>query len=151
VLFPHWQLEGGERKFYIIDRRLAGTGGLGMKKILILIIAFFGLLISAGYGQEFRESEKIQYLISSIETLNGAQFIRNGKAYDARKAADHLRFKLNVAGNLVKTAEDFIRLCASKSSVSGEPYRIRYSDGVIIESEVFFHNRLKAFPEKTIL
>ncbi len=106
-------------------------------------------MIGDTFAQESHEANKIQYLISSIETLNGAEFIRNGKVYDAKRAADHLRFKLKKAGDRVKTAEDFIRLCASKSSLSGEPYLIRFSDGVTVEAEVFFRNRLKAFSDKT--
>ena len=108
-------------------------------------MVFLLLMIGAGYAQESNEADKIQYLISSLQTLNGAEFIRNGKVYGASKAAAHLRFKLKWAGDRVKTAEDFIRLCASKSSLSGEPYRIRFSDGTTVETELFFRNRLKAF------
>jgi hypothetical protein len=121
-----------------------------MKKIPIGFLVLFALVIGDTFAQESREADKIQYLISSIEALNGAKFIRNGKAYDARRAADHLRLKLKAAGDRVKTAEDFIRLCASKSSISGEPYRIRFSDGSTVEAEVYFRNILKAFSEKTI-
>jgi hypothetical protein len=120
-----------------------------MKKFPIGFLVLFALVIGDTYAQESREADKIQYLISSIETLNGAEFIRNGKVYGATKAAAHLRFKLNMAGDRVKTAEDFIRLCASKSSFSGQPYQIRFSDGVTIETEVYFRNRLKALSEKT--
>ena len=116
-----------------------------MKAASLFILVFF-LWTLAGYGQDSREAEKIQFLISSVETLQGAKFIRNGKAYEARRAADHLRFKLKAAGDQVKTAEDFIRLCASRSSLSGEPYRIRFSDGKSVEAEIFFRDRLKHFP-----
>ena len=120
-----------------------------MKKIQIGLLILLVLMIGDTFAQESHEADKIQYLISSIETLKGANFIRNGKMYDAGRAADHLRLKLKAAGDRVKTAEDFIRLCASKSSLSGEPYRIRFSDGTTVETEVFFHNRLKAFSDKT--
>jgi hypothetical protein len=120
-----------------------------MKKIRIGFLIILVLMIGDTFAQESNEADKIQYLISSIDTLSGVEFIRNGKVYGARKAAAHLRFKLKMAGDRVKTAEDFIRLCASKSSLSGEPYRIRFSDNVTVEAEVFFHNRLKAFSEKT--
>jgi hypothetical protein len=121
-----------------------------MKTFPIYCLVFLLLMIGVGYGQESREGAKIQYLISSVETLNGAQFIRNGKVYDAKMAGDHLRLKLKAAGNRVKTAEEFIRRCASKSSISGQPYQIRFSDGVTMEAEVFFRNKLKALSEKTM-
>lgn len=117
-----------------------------MKNIPFLFMTVLLLITGFAYAQEPREEAKIQYLISTVETLNGAEFIRNGKVYGARKAADHLRFKLKMAGDRVKTAEDFIRLCASKSSLSGEPYQIRYSDGSTVESSVFFRKKLQEFP-----
>jgi hypothetical protein len=120
-----------------------------MKTALTSLLFFLFSMTGLVYGQDSREADKIQYLISSVEVLKGARFIRNGKVYDAGRAAEHLRLKLKATGDQIKTAEDFIRLCASRSSVSGEPYRIRFSDGVTIEAEVFFHNRLKAFSEKT--
>lgn len=120
-----------------------------MKNLPISIIILLILLTGAVYGQDSREADKIQYLISSAEALKGAKFIRNGKAYEARKAGDHLRIKLKAAGYQIKTAEDFIRLCASKSSVSGEPYLIRFPDGSTVKAEFFFRNRLKEFSDKT--
>jgi hypothetical protein len=116
-----------------------------MKKIPILFMTVLFLITGFAYAQESGEMAKIQYLISTIETLKGAKFIRNGKAYEAKTAADHLRRKLTAANDRVKTADDFIELCASKSSISGLPYQIRFSDGSTMESNVFFRNKLRAF------
>jgi hypothetical protein len=75
------------------------------------------------------ESARIEYLLTSIAALPDTQFVRNGSAYDAKAAVEHLRSKLRYAGSRVRTAEDFIRYCASESSLSGKPYEIRFSDG----------------------
>jgi hypothetical protein len=91
------------------------------------------------------ENARIQYMLASIESLTGAEFIRNGSAYDAQTAADHLRYKLRNSGSRVKTAEDFILYCATQSSMSGEPYQIRFADGRIIPSSAFFHQKLAEF------
>ena len=88
------------------------------------------------------ESAKIEALIQSVAQLSNARFIRNGTAYDAKAAADHLRTKLENAGSRVKTAEDFIRYVGSTSSVSGKPYEIRYDDGRVVTSEAFLRARL---------
>jgi len=88
------------------------------------------------------EAEKIEYLIGSVAKLADAKFVRNGSAHDARAAADHLRMKLREAGRRVKTADDFIVYCASKSSMSGEPYRIRFADGTTVTSEAFLRGKL---------
>jgi len=53
--------------------------------------------------------------------------------------------KLVRAGDHVQTADDFIRLCASKSYISGKPYMIRLSDGKIIKSEKYFREKLKEY------
>jgi hypothetical protein len=89
------------------------------------------------------EAEKIDYLIASVEKLSGAKFVRNGSVYDAAAAADHLRLKRRNGGSRCKTAEDFIRWCGSGSSMSGDPYRIRFADGTEITSEAFLRARLK--------
>jgi hypothetical protein len=92
-----------------------------------------------------REEARIEYLIASVSTLAGAQFIRNGAAYDAHTAVEHLRLKLRSAGSRVRTAEDFIRYCASESSVSGQPYRIRFADGHAVTSAEFLRLKLAEF------
>jgi len=120
-----------------------------MKTVFLWFLALLSLIAGTLHAEEPVEAAKIRYLIASIETLEGAQFVRNGRAYDAKAAADHLRLKLRTAGDRVKTADDFIRLCGSRSVLSGEKYRIRFADGTITESELFFRNRLKSFvPDK---
>ena len=89
------------------------------------------------------EARKIEHLIAAVEQLENAKFIRNGTAYDASKAADHLRLKLREAGDRVATAEDFIHLCGSRSSVSGKPYEIVFDDGRRTTSEAFLRAKLK--------
>lgn len=117
-----------------------------MKKIIpILLIILISLVAVRAYAQDSREAAKIRYLIASVEALEGAKFIRNGREYDARSAANHLRLKLKNVGDRVRTAEDFIKFCGSKSSMSGEPYLIRLTDGTIVKTEVFFRKKLMAF------
>jgi len=96
------------------------------------------------------EFRKINYLIAAIESLPDAQFIRNNTAYDAKSAADHLRLKWKNAGAKVVTADDFIRLCGSVSSMSGKPYQIRYSDGQVITSAAFLREKLARYVDKPI-
>jgi hypothetical protein len=94
------------------------------------------------------EADKIESLIESVAQLEHAVFVRNGSSYDAKAAADHLRLKLKNAGSRVKTADDFIRLCGSASSITGQPYQIRYDDGRVITSEAFLRARLAELERK---
>ena len=116
-----------------------------MKNISVVLMVLLSLVVVHAFALDTSETAKIQYLIASVEALEGAKFIRNGSEYDARAASDHLRLKLKVAGKKVKTAEDFIKFCASKSSITGEPYLMRFADGTTVKSEVFFRNKLKTF------
>ena len=52
-------------------------------------------------------------------------FVRNGADYPAQKAGEHLAGKFRYAARRIATAEDFIRDIASRSSVSGEAYRVK--------------------------
>jgi hypothetical protein len=117
-----------------------------MKKILIaafVILAIFSVAVSA---RDNIEKKKIEFLLSSVENLKGAMFIRNGSEYDDGKAAAaHLRLKLKNAGGKVQTADDFISLCASKSYFTGKPYMIRFSNGETIKSEEYFREKLKEY------
>jgi len=88
------------------------------------------------------EPEKIELLIQSVARLTHAKFVRNGTEYGAPAAADHLRTKLRKAGSRVKTADDFIRYCGSTSSMTGQPYQIRWDDGRVETSEAFLRRRL---------
>lgn len=120
-----------------------------MKLLFALLLML--LIPSAAVAKVMTEAEKINALIVSVETLPGAVFIRNGGEHDAKKAADHLRLKLRGAGRRVKTAEDFIRLCASESSLTGRKYRIRFANGNSVDSEQFLKEqlqRLEAAPAK---
>ena len=117
-----------------------------MKNILVIAIVILALFSGAISAQDNIEKKKIEFLLSSVENLKGAKFIRNGLEYnDGKAAAAHLRMKLQKAGGYVQTADDFIRLCASKSFLTGKPYMIRSSDGKTIKAEEYFRKKLKEY------
>ncbi len=89
-------------------------------------------------------AREIHALIDAVEQVEGARFIRNGEEHDAKSAADHLRRKLKGAGGRVRTAEDFIEKIASKSSLSGNPYAMRLSNGQIVDAGDWFRAKLAA-------
>jgi len=109
-----------------------------------LFIGFLTVVALAGVVRAgtLSEAEKIESLIRAVEAMP-ARFVRNGTEYDAKQAADHLRFKLNKAGSRIKTAEDFITYCGTQSWMSGKKYRIKFADGRVIESEVYLREKLR--------
>ena len=116
-----------------------------MKIILITSFVIMALFAMAAGAQDNIEKKKIEFLISSVQNLKGTKFIRNGSEYDGKKAAEHLRMKLKNAGSHVQTADDFIKLCASKSYITGQPYMIKFSDGKTVTAEKYLQEKLKEY------
>ena len=112
----------------------------------LCIFLLAGFLAAPAIGQQDLEQRKIEYLINSIADLHDARFIRNGSEYDSKRAADHLRVKLQYARGRVNTAEDFITYCATGSSVTGGAYQIQFADGRIVATAAFLRERLAAYP-----
>lgn len=93
-------------------------------------------------GAELDEGQKIQLLISAVER-SGGRFYRNGSWHPAAAAAEHMRLKLSRAGGRVETAQDFIRYIATRSSITGETYRIRLPDGREFNSADWLNMQLR--------
>ena len=113
-----------------------------MNRLLLaaLIAAFSALPVAAAAiattatAPVLSERAKIDALIAAVERLPDAVFIRNGSEHDAKQAADHLRLKWKHGGKRIRTARDFIRHLATKSSLTGRKYRIRFADGKEVNS-----------------
>ena len=69
-------------------------------------------------------------------------FIRNGAEHSSEEAAVHLERKWKAAEDEVRTPEDFIRVCASRSSLSGEPCTVRLRDGTVRTSQAWLSSIL---------
>ena len=68
-------------------------------------------------------TEEIASLLLFIEQSK-CTFIRNGKHYDSLEAHEHIEKKYAYYKERINTAEDFILYSATKSSITGEPYRV---------------------------
>ena len=112
-----------------------------IKFSLALLLGLVAVVASA--KAPMTETQKIEALIDSVQHVKGAVFIRNGSEYSADQAVHHLRMKWDSAGSRIKTAQDFIKYCASESSFSGKKYQIRFPDGKVENSEDFFNEQLK--------
>ena len=73
-----------------------------MKKIMVTAFVILALFSGTLSAQDNIEKKKIEFLISSVENLKGAKFIRNGSEYNGKEAAKHLRMKLQNAGGRSK-------------------------------------------------
>jgi hypothetical protein len=92
-----------------------------------------------------RTRVELDSLVAALRT-SGCSFQRNGTWHDAVSAAEHLQKKreyLQGKGR-IGTAEDFIRLGASESSMSGKSYQVRCPDKPIVPSKVWLERKLAA-------
>ncbi|HET9645454.1 MAG TPA: DUF5329 family protein [Burkholderiaceae bacterium] len=88
------------------------------------------------------EKARIDRLIDAVAQNTIARFVRNGSVYSSADAAEFLRQKLRAFGDRVKTVYDFIEHVASRSSTSGEIYKVRLADGREVPSGDFLRAEL---------
>ena len=89
------------------------------------------------------EQWRIDKLILFVEAQKGMKFVRNGTEYECNEAAKFLRGKLESMGDDIKTAREFIERIASKSSMSGKPYEVRFANGKTMLASQFLGDELK--------
>lgn len=99
-------------------------------KLLLLFLALAGAVHAATPA-----TREIELLLAYVGGLDSATFIRNGGEHTAAEAQAHPRMKWEKQADQVKSAEDFIALCASRSSLSGARYEIRRKDGTKVYAD----------------
>ena len=94
-----------------------------------------------------RLAHTIGYLLDFVKNSD-CQFYRNNRQHTAAEAAAHMQKKYEHFRNEIKTPEDFIRLAAAKSLMSGDPYYVKLKNGEKITSEAWLLRALEAYREK---
>ena len=89
---------------------------------------------------------EVNFLLGYLEG-SGCEFYRNGIWHDSKAAQAHLRdkYKYLAARNLFNTTEDFIEMAATKSSFSGQPYKVRCNGGATVTSNQWLRDVLARF------
>ena len=105
------------------------------------------LLLALPFVAQAAPSEKAKAEIAGLMdnlARSGCQFQRNGDWHDAADARAHLQRKYDylLKKSLVDTSEQFIQRAASKSSVSGKPYRVKCG-ALELDSAVWFDMQLQ--------
>ncbi|CAN7644016.1 DUF5329 family protein [Variovorax sp. LjRoot84] len=88
------------------------------------------------------EQRVIETLIQRVASQKSMKFMRNGEEHDATEAAQHLRAKYDHFKDKIVTAEDFIRLCGTRSEVTKVPYKVRTADKRTRNSSDFLKDEL---------
>ena len=87
--------------------------------------------------------QTIAYLLHYIETSQ-VTFIRNGTTHTPAEAVSHVKAKDEHFKGQIKTPDDFIRLSASKSLLTGQPYLVKTADGKETHLDAWLREALKA-------
>jgi len=89
---------------------------------------------------------EIDFLLAAMGG-SGCEFFRNGDWSDAHKAQAHLskKYQWLLAHDRVKTAEEFIELAGTRSSLSGREYAVRCPDGAHVSSSSWLMGQLHRY------
>lgn len=108
-------------------------------------LAVFSIMIAcinlATAGESLDQT--INYLLNYIATSH-ATFIRNGATHTPAEGAEHVKAKYEHFKKDIKTPEDFIRLAATKSLLSGKPYLVKPDGGKERRLDEWLTEALKA-------
>jgi hypothetical protein len=115
----------------------------GMKFWLLAALLCLGLVAA----ETDSTKAKIEALLAAVEKSD-AKFVRNGDEHTGKEAAEHMRRKYDHFKKEIKTPEDFIAKCATKSELSGKPYMIKLPDGKSIKAEDWMKGKLVELEKK---
>ncbi|MDR0622078.1 MAG: DUF5329 domain-containing protein [Deltaproteobacteria bacterium] len=119
------------------------TLALTMALAVVAALTLFILSSPAKSNLEGRELQRVNALLTLLETKTDLLFERNGTEYNVDRAVKHLKSKLKSAGDEISTAQQFIDRLASKSSMSGKPYYVIMPNKERVEAREFFYGLLK--------
>jgi Family of unknown function (DUF5329) len=105
----------------------------------ILIVTFAGQT----FATESLE-QTVHYLIDYV-AKSDATFIRNGVSHTPAEAVTHIKAKYEHFKSQIKTPEDFIRLAASRSLLTGKPYLVRTPDAKEVRLDIWLAEALKQY------
>ncbi|WP_326535873.1 DUF5329 domain-containing protein [Pseudorhodoferax sp.] len=91
-----------------------------------------------------RVQTEIDALLAALQA-SGCEFERNGRWHAGAEARTHLQSKREYleGRDAIRTAEDFITLAASESSMSGRPYRVRCAGSAPVDSRGWLQQQLQ--------
>ena len=118
------------------------------RSFLVSVTTLFSLSAVAAAPAPHEQS-RIDKLIRFVEAQKGMKFVRNGTEYECSDAAKFLRGKLESMGKEVTTAREFVERVASKSSMSGLPYHVKFADGKTMLASQFLGDELKRLEDQS--
>ena len=113
-----------------------------MRKLILeaccLILLLFAGAVLADTTQE------IGHLLDYVAKTD-CKYDRNGTVHDGPEARDHMNRKYQYYRKKVKTAEDFIKYSATRSTISGKEYKIRCPGADVTSSSEWLLDELRRY------
>lgn len=119
-----------------------------MNKNFFTVVLSIFLTVTMVLAEDTRPHENtdetIAYLLAFV-AKSDCTFIRNGQFYTDKQASRHMQDKRRYFKNQIVTPEDFIRLAATKSLQTGQPYMVRTKDGKELRCDEWLKEVLKEY------
>ncbi len=112
-----------------------------MKHFLLVILVFSSMALA---DDASKTDTEIKFIMDHVKNSSFI-FIRNGKEHSAEDAYKHMMKKYKYFKDKINSAEKFIELTLTKSTMTGEKYKIKLSESKIILSQDYFLEKLKLF------
>ena len=114
--------------------------------VVVGVAALLGFAVALADSPAPSQPEaSIEYMLARVANSD-VVFLRNGKAHTPAEAVDHMRLKYEYYEERIRTPEGFIRWAATKSVLSGRPYKIRDESGEVPAAE-WMHRLLAEYRE----
>jgi len=116
----------------------------------IALVLAFGLIFGLAQAESPDTAKReIGHLFAYLET-SGCSFERNGTWHDGKEAVAHLhtKYRYLLDRGLVASAESFIDRAATRSSITGKPYRVRCDSAEPVQSAAWFKAELARYRQQ---
>ena len=115
---------------------------------LVVPLLLLALATSSGAEPAPATATEIARLLDAVEASQ-CTFIRNGTPHPSAEARAHMALKYDHVRRRVASAEDFIELVGSQSSITGRPYLVECADEPQRRSRDWLLERLRALRKGT--
>ena len=138
----HWVVSDREDTLTIWELDSGIEVGSFMKpeiyRVAVLLTAWLLVMPAAVHSTQNDDTDQaIRHLVNYVSG-SGLVFVRNSSTYTSGEAAEHMNKKYQHFKADIRTAEDFIELCASKSILSGKPYLVIDRDGNKVRTSALY-------------
>ena len=115
------------------------------RKILLLLFLATYVISVPVFGSDMLD--EIDHLLIYVENTE-CQYERNGKLHAGMNSVEHIKKKYNYFKSKIDSAEKFIELSATKSTMSGKFYMVLCKGKPEIKSQEWLLQELKSYRSK---